>query len=65
MDVVLTKAAAKGIQSIDSPTGLNDVNLWPDNTPVSTGFILYQMPTDYDSLKDGISTSPRGRFFQQ
>ncbi len=65
MDAVLTKVAAKGLQSVDSPTGLNDVNLWPDDTPVSTGFILYPMPTDYDSLKDGISTSPRGRFFQQ
>jgi hypothetical protein len=65
MDAVLTRTAAKGLQSNDSPTGLNDVNLWPDDTPVSTGFSLYPMPTDYDSLKDGINTSPRGRFFQQ
>ena len=60
---VITRSAAEGMQSPDSGTGLNDVNLWPDATPASGGFWLPDMPTDYDSLKDGENTVPRGRLF--
>jgi hypothetical protein len=63
LSAVLTKAQAQSIQSPDTPTGLNDVNLWPDPTPASSGFWLPTMPTDYDSLKDGENTIPRGRLF--
>jgi len=60
---ILTKTRAKQIQSPDTPTGLNDVNLWPDTTSVSSGFWLPTMPTDYDSLDEGENEMPRGRLF--
>ena len=59
----ITRGRAEGLQSPDSASGLNDVNLWPDATPASGGFWLPDMPTDYDSLKDGENTVPRGRLF--
>ena len=65
LSAILTKTRAKDIQSPDSPSGLNDVNLWPDTTPVSSGFLLPTMPTDYDSLDEGENEMPRGRLFQE
>ena len=59
---VITKTRAKSIQSPDTPSGLNDVNLWPDTTPAS-GFWLPTMPTDYDSLDEGENEMQRGRLF--
>lgn len=59
---VITKPRAKSIQSPDTFSGLNDVNLWPDTTAAS-GFWLPTMPTDYDSLDEGENEIPRGRLF--
>jgi hypothetical protein len=63
MSAILTKSRAREIQSPDTSSGLNDVNLWPDTTPVSSGFWLPAMPTDYDSLDEGENEMPRGRLF--
>lgn len=63
LSAVLTKTRAKAIQSPDTPTGLNDVNLWPDPTPVPSGFVLPTMPRDYDSLIVGTNETVRGRLF--
>lgn len=63
LSTVLTKSAAKNLQTPDNTSGLNDVNLWPDTTLVTSGFWLPTMPTDYDSLKDGADAIPRGRLF--
>ena len=65
LSAILTKTRSKDIHSPDSPSGLNDVNLWPDTTPVSSGFLLPTMPTDYDSLDEGENEMPRGRLFQE
>ncbi len=59
LSAVLTKKRAKGIQTPDEKSGLNDVNLWPDTTPVSSGFTLENMPTDYDTLKQGADIIPK------
>jgi hypothetical protein len=60
---VLTKTRAKSIQSPDTSSGVNDVNLWPDTTSMSSGFWLPDMTTDYYKLDDGVNEGPRGRLF--
>ena len=54
---LITKVAAKAMQTPDSPDGLNDVNLWPNNNLASSGFAFPEMPTDYETLKDGDQSS--------
>ena len=57
----LTKSRAKELQTKDLPDGLNDVNLWPNETPANTGFSFPSMPTDYETLKKGIQYERIGR----
>ena len=59
---IITKQRAKEIQSPDTTSGLNDVNLWPDSEQAS-GFWLPVMPTDYCSLTNN-SNENRGRLFE-
>jgi hypothetical protein len=60
---IITKLRAKSIQSSDTDSGLNDVNLWPDTTSVSSGFWLPTMPREYDSLIVDENEAVRGRLF--
>jgi len=57
----ITKARAKQMQTPDTPDGLNDVNLWPNETLATGGFWFPNMPTDYDILKEGMVFHRTGR----
>jgi hypothetical protein len=50
---LITKNAAKRLQTTDSPEGLNDVNLWPNGKPSPSGFWFPIMSIDYNTLKEG------------
>jgi hypothetical protein len=48
--LVLTKPAVKLMQT---PDVLNDLNLWPNKNVATSNFLFPEMPTGYDSLKNG------------
>ncbi len=61
LSAALTKTRAKAMQTPDAQKGLNDVNLWPDPTPVFSGFVFPVMPSDYNSLIELIEESNEDR----
>ena len=54
LSACITQSRAKELQTADTPDGLNDVNLWPNSVLANSGFMFPRMPTDYETLKDGM-----------